>query len=154
MQDEYDPFEKELLRHRPAAAPSELMAKLTVARPRSRPVLRHAEPVKSFWPLLRQWLIPATAVVVAGVLLWRFYPGTNSDKRTAEAAPVKADEVQIDRELVASFDTVARLPGGEPVRFRCREWLDEVTVSDKERGLVIERRMPRLEVVPVRFETY
>ena len=56
--------------------------------------------------------------------------------------------------MVASFDAVARLPGGEPVRFRCREWADDVVVRDPARGIVIERRTPRLEVVPVSIETY
>lgn len=72
----------------------------------------------------------------------------------AAATPLKADSVQIDRQLVASFDAVARLPGGEPIRFRCREWVDEVVLQDKARGLVVEQRAPRLEVIPVRFETY
>jgi hypothetical protein len=49
---------------------------------------------------------------------------------------------------------VAHLPNGEPVRFLCREWRDEVILRDPARGIVIERQTPRLEVVPVRFETY
>ncbi len=151
MQDDYDQFEKELRRQKPAAAPPELLAKLAARRPSSHPVLRGAEPVAPLWLLFRRWLLPATAVLVTAVFLWRFHPTV---EERADAAPVRADEVQIDRELLASFDTVARLPGGEPVRFRCREWVDEVTVRDKERGLVIEQRAPRLEVVPVRFETY
>jgi hypothetical protein len=56
--------------------------------------------------------------------------------------------------LVAAFDAVARLPDGQPVRFRCREWSDGVVLRDSARGIVIEQRMPRLEVVPVSFETY
>ena len=56
--------------------------------------------------------------------------------------------------MVALFDAVAQLPNGQPVRFRCREWADEVVLRDPARGIVIERRTPRLEVVPIRFETY
>jgi hypothetical protein len=62
--------------------------------------------------------------------------------------------VQIDQALVWSFDAVARLPSGEPIRFRCREWMDQVVLSDRDRGVVFEQRAPRVEVVPVRFETY
>jgi hypothetical protein len=49
---------------------------------------------------------------------------------------------------------VAQLPNGEPVRFRCREWRDDVVVRDPGRGLVIERSTPRLEVVPISVETF
>jgi hypothetical protein len=68
--------------------------------------------------------------------------------------PLKADSVQIDEQLVGAFDAVGRLPNGEPVRFHCREWMDNVVLRDKTRGVVIEQRTPRVEVVPVRFETY
>jgi hypothetical protein len=68
--------------------------------------------------------------------------------------PLKADSVQIDEQLVGAFDAVGRLPSGEPVRFHCREWMDNVVLRDKTRGVVIEQRTPRVEVVPVRFETY
>jgi len=67
---------------------------------------------------------------------------------------IKADDVEIDQRLVSSFDAVAQLPSGLPVRFRCREWADEVVLRDTARGIVIEQRAPRLEVVPVSFEMY
>jgi len=111
-----------------------------------------------FWPLLRRWLVPATAVLVAAVVLWRVplsrTPETGPQEIASTVPAVKADDVQIQQELVKSFDTVAVLPSGEPVRFRCREWLDEVTLRDKRSGLMIEQRTPRVEVIPVRFETY
>ena len=69
-------------------------------------------------------------------------------------SPLRADNVEIDRQLVTSFDTVTQLPNGEPVRLQCREWLDAVVLRDSARGVVIERQVPRFEVVPVRFETY
>jgi hypothetical protein len=55
---------------------------------------------------------------------------------------------------MSSFDAVARLPGGEPVRFRCENWMDQVVLSDKSRGLVVENRKPRVEVVAMGYETY
>jgi hypothetical protein len=67
---------------------------------------------------------------------------------------LKADDVQIDEQLVSTFDAVAPLPSGEPVRFRCRQWLDEVVLRDSKRGVEVTRRVPRVEVVPVSFETY
>jgi hypothetical protein len=80
-------------------------------------------------------------------------------QRSGAEPPVRAnvetrDTVQIDRELVAVYDAVARLPGGERVRFRCREWRDQIVVSDPLRGMVIEQSTPTLDVVPIRFETY
>ena len=67
---------------------------------------------------------------------------------------MKADDVHVDEELVSSYDVVAKLPGGEPVRFRCRQWRDQWSVTDTNRGVEIVQNNPRVEVVPVRFETY
>jgi hypothetical protein len=112
------------------------------------------------WWLVLRWIAPAAAVaaLIAAVLVW--WPpsaGLRSQAQppvaSSQAAP-KAEAIEIDQQLVALFDAVAELPGGQPVRFRCREWTDDVVVRDPARGLVIERRTPRLEVVPVRFETY
>ena len=62
--------------------------------------------------------------------------------------------MDIEQTLVASFETVARLPDGQSVRFRYEEWLDEFRVRDDTRGMVVERREPRVELVPIRYETY
>lgn len=104
-------------------------------------------------PLVLRWLAPVAAVVVVGAIVWRGNPPAERKAQIA-SAPVKADDVQIDQELVSTFDTVATLPSGEPVRFRCREWMDEVVLRDSKRGIEVARRVPRVEVVPVRFETY
>jgi hypothetical protein len=106
-----------------------------------------------------RWLLSVTAAVVIGAVLWRSgWPGAagarDSSTTSTATTPLTADDIQFGQKLVSSFDTVARLPGGEPVRFRCRKWMDEVVVKDKARGLVIEKRTPRVEVVPVRYETY
>jgi hypothetical protein len=98
-------------------------------------------------------MVPATAVLVLGVVLWQAKPLARRGPATA-ASPMKADDVQIDQQLVSTFDTVAPLPSGEPVRFRCREWLDEVVLRDSKRGVEVARRVPRVEVVAVSFETY
>ena len=155
-------FEAELRRLAPARPPAGLMAKLVEARvqpsvadlPR-RPALE----AQRFWRLLR-WLAPATALGAAAVALLVWAPFRSESQRRAgpPAVPgksaLKADDVEIDQQLVASFDAIARLPSGLPVRFRCREWADEVVLRDTARGIVIEQRAPRLEVVPVSFETY
>ncbi|MEO7677843.1 MAG: hypothetical protein ABIV39_13875, partial [Verrucomicrobiota bacterium] len=74
----------------------------------------------------------------------------------AATAPVglSADDVKIDHQLVSSFDAVTYLPGGEPVRLQCENWMDEVVLSDKSQGLVVENRTPRFEIVAVKYETY
>ena len=107
------------------------------------------------------WLAPAGAVAAlcAGLYLkhQRITPPQKlgSPTATASSHPVlKADRVEIDRQLVADFHAVAKLPSGEPVRFRCEQWMDKVRWRDSAKGVVIEQTTPRLEIVPVRFETY
>jgi hypothetical protein len=115
---------------------------------------------RPLWRLLLRWLVPATmtAALVAVLVAWWPHARKQPPRVQAVTAPPKAapgtEEVEIDRQLVALFDTVAKLPSGEPVRFRCREWTDEVVLRDPARGLVIERHTPRLEVVPVSIETF
>ena len=106
--------------------------------------------------------VPATAAAV--MLAWHgsqpfasrpSLSAPASQTGIVAAAPLlKADEVKIDQRLVSSFDAVARLPSGEPVRFRCENWMDEFVLSDKSRGVVVENRKPRFEVLPVGYETY
>jgi membrane-associated protease RseP (regulator of RpoE activity) len=161
---EQQEFEATLRRTRPVKLPEELRSRLLAAAPPKK--ARSATP----WPALAVlgWLrvlrlaLPAAAVVaIAAVVVWRnaltSRKGASDGKSSAAifaAAPLKADDVKIDQELVSSFDTVARLPGGEPVRFRCNQWLDEITLSNKAQGLVLQERTPRLEIVTVGFETY
>ena len=161
---EQQEFEAALRRTRPVKLPEELRSRLLAAAPPKK--ARSAPP----WPALAilGWLrvlrlaVPAAAVVlIAAVVVWRnAFPskpgptGSKSRSGMTVAAPLKADEVKIEHDLVSSFDTLARLPGGEPVRFRCNQWLDEVTFSNKAQGLVLQERTPRLEIVTVGFETY
>jgi hypothetical protein len=114
------------------------------------------------WRRVFRFLIPAVGVALAALIIWRSSLDTrtpkrgvsNSQPKDASEPGLKADHVEIAQELLSSFDTLARLPGGEPVRFRCREWLDQVTLSDKTQGVVLQERTPRVEVVAVGFETY
>ena len=155
-------LEAELRKLSPARPPAAFMAKLARARPVPVPVLPQPStlsPQLPILPLLR-WLglTAAGAAVAAALLVWwpskpEPRPPSSAPKVAAEPA-LKADDVEIDQQLVAAFDAVARLPGGQPIRFRCREWADEVVLTDTTRGIVIEQRTPRLEVVPVSFETY
>jgi hypothetical protein len=154
-----DPFEEELRRHKPAPPPTALVERLK----RSQPISRSPSAAPTFgsgelWWFLRRWLLPATAVLIFGLFLWQRQMNRPASSHTqdlaGEAAGAKADDVQIQQELLNSFDTVAQLPSGEPVRFRCREWMDDVVLRDRSRGLMVQQRTPRFEVVPVSFETY
>jgi hypothetical protein len=145
----------------PARPPADFMARLVVAKPsmemRAEPAARGSES-PSLWLLLRRWLVPVTALAVTGLamLSLKFVPLRPSDHDTAigKSSAFKADEVHIDEELLSAFDAVGLLPSGEPVRFRCQQWMDQIEVRDKARGLVVQQRAPRLQVVPVSFETY
>ncbi len=110
------------------------------------------------WETLWRWLVPtlALASIVLLVVKLRSHSDASADKKPLDnvAYGIKADEVQVDQELVSSYDVVAKLPTGEPVRFRCRRWKDQLVVTDKSTGMSIEQNNPRVEVVPVRFETY
>ena len=159
---EHELFEAELRRLAPARPPAALLERLAATsqpRPARNPQLSSIHNQLSGWRLLR-WLVPATAVgAAAAILLVGRSPGPASHRRAdlpvAPAQPgLKADDVEFDQQLVASFDAVAQMPDGQPVRFRCREWADAVVLRDSARGIEIEQRTPRLEVVPVRFEIY
>lgn len=159
-----DSFETELRRVRPATPPADFLARLQAARPvPDRPIAERTVPATlDFWRLFLRFLVPAAALVAIGGIVWRAAlplspvtaPPTGKAAPLAAVPALKANNVQIDRELVSSFDAVARLPGGEPVRFRCREWVDEVVWQDKGQGVIVQQRAPRIEIVPVRFETY
>ena len=175
--NECERFEAQLRRVSPAPPPAELLERLTskttilVAERQARTALATppaqsagtavTETVGASEPaawasglrLVLRWLVPATAVMAAGAILWRASLPVGRAPEAA-GAPMRADHVRIDQQLVSTFDAVAQLPSGEPVRFRCREWIDEVVLRDSRRGVEVARRVPRVEVVPVRFETY
>jgi hypothetical protein len=155
-------FEAEVHRLKPAMPLEDFMARLVEAQP-----LPLAERKSAHRPMqgdglrwLFRWLAPiaAAAAVVVALLVWLLpWLGNKLPIRlaTSQSNPVlRADNVEIDRRLVAAFDAVAQMPDGEPMRFRCFEWADEVVLRDSARGIVVEQRAPRLEAVPVSFETY
>jgi len=149
---EHNLMETELKRLKPAKAPQELIERMMAAvpaQPAPKPQRHEVEAKLNEWwlPWLR-WLAPVSAVgLVVFVSVYQFPWAVQTDA-------FKADDVQLNRRLVSSFDAVAELPNGEPVRFRVREWSDETVFHDSARGLVVESSTPRMEVVPVAFETY
>ena len=161
--NEHQNLESELCRLTPAAPPQDFMVRLAaIPSPAQRqPEVRASRvPVADGWRLMVRWLVPVTAGValVISALLW-WLPTTGpkaadpSLPHTAQAA-TQPNAVQIDRELVAAYDALAELPGGEPVRFRCQEWMDAVTLRDAASGVLIEQRTPRFEVVAARLDTF
>ena len=158
-EQEQNRYEAELRRRQPAPLPEHFLARLRAAKPGTelaRSARFQSEARGSAWRWLLRWLAPAMAVAVAGLLAVRedFNPGSSAEKKTPTVSyGLKADDVQVDQVLESSFDVVAKLPGGEPVRFRCRKWRDQWSVTDTNRGVEIVQDSPRVEVVPVRFET-
>src|SRR5262249_3949286 len=147
----------------PAVPPEELRCRIGALKP-NRPGLENPSSssgvgtggwVARFW-----WSIAtAAALAIAIAILYPHY-STPIQKASrplltkAAQSQAKADQIEIDQQLLSVFDAIARLPSGEPVRFHCREWMYGIVLRDSARGFVLERQMPRLEVVPVRFETY
>lgn len=159
--------ELKLKRLRPAALPEDFLGRLNAARAkvaRSTQTPDAPAGVSGFWPWLKRGLTPiaAAAAVVLAVavwfVIWRLHtPVEHAEKQSATVpAPplLKADNVVIDRQLIATYEAVANLPSGEPVRLQYREWIDDVLLRDTARGIEIQQRTPRFEIVPVRFETY
>ena len=160
-------FEAELRQIKPRELPEELHACL---RDLHLSVKAQAHQARSSTPasppafvFLLRWLLPATALVLISAAVWHSNRPTATETSSgegrhvatvSEAPPLKPDNIEIGKELVSSFDAVATLPGGEPVRFRCQTWMDQVVVNDKSRGLFVESRTPRVVVVPVGFESY
>jgi hypothetical protein len=96
----------------------------------------------------------APAAIVLLVWLGLQFAAGPDKIAAADAHGIKADKIQVGHSLAASFDAVAQSPGGEPVLFRCRAWQDDLMVRDNANGVWVRQSTPRIEVVPVRFETY
>ncbi len=163
-------FERELRTLRPAVPPPDLMTRLAASQPSPAPVslLRRTASLSSGgsaesgffirWPFLLRWLVPAAALALAVGLAWPTLVKPSQHKTASHAAALhprlKADSVRLDQQLIGTFDAVGRLPDGEPVRFRYQKWMDQLIVKDRTSGVVIQQRSPRVEVIPVSFETY
>ena len=169
---ELEGMESSLSRLQPAAPPPELMRRLMEAQPVAVEREPSASPSASPWrprpqagaadgfrTLLLRWLAPALGAAALAAVAIMISMRVHSSRPEAQLAKaigqgITADDVQINHELVGSFETVANLPGGEPVRLECTRWLDKVVYHDKTTGTVIEQETPRLQVVPVGYETY
>lgn len=160
--DDFNAFERELRTLKPAAPPAGFIRRLETsvrqAAAAGPPLTRRAGTERASWwrALLVRWLVPAAALITLGLFAWRTVaPSPDPLPLTHLADPaVRADEVRIDQTLLSSFDAITRLPDGEPVRIRCQAWVDDVVLKDSARGVEVRKRSPRLEVIPVRFETY
>jgi hypothetical protein len=157
---ELQTLENELKKLKPARLREESLARLARAGLEGR---APASPSRTgwleHWRQILAWLAAAAATAaIMGLVVTRdgtpdrtrHLPATALDTRPT----LQADKVEVDENLVTSFDAVAKLPNGEPVRFRCRQWMDEVKLKDSSRGVSIERKVPRLEVVSVKYDTY
>lgn len=152
-------FEGELRRLKPAKLGDDLLSRLA-SRPapcRQREVRQRFSADGRGWSQWLRWLAPAT---VSGLVLLFLIIGTDRNGRTKSPKastpprPLNADQVEVDRRLLDSFDTVAELPDGEPVRFRCQQWMDAVTLRDSARGVEVVQQVPHIKVVPVSFAVY
>jgi hypothetical protein len=156
---ELDLWEQELQRLRPAPLPQTLEARVRATispdlHDSPPPAASHNFAPRCSW--LITWVLPAAAAVAFAVFCWiRFIPAHRPITNTASAASAfSADRVEIDRQLIGSFEGLAELPGGKPLRFRCYDWMDHIRVRDSARGIVFEKDEPYREIVPVRYDHY
>jgi hypothetical protein len=175
MDSEQRQMEAELKSLRLAQVPAGLGERLLTARR----LAVGANTSAPFRPQLRvgllrwwRWVLPAAGAAALMLLVaspWRTRqpdsapaPGEPTEQSNHSQAPAlptalaadTPEEMDIDRQLVSAFDAIAELPTGEPVRVHCRQWSDTMVFRDPERGITVERSTPRLEIIPVRFETY
>jgi hypothetical protein len=172
---ELELMEKELERLRPAAAPERLVVRLeklgaearapltkapvpllTALKPGWKALLRRLAPVAAL-PILvlaGVWLVHRPAHEVAGPMAKSPVPVASNIVPSPTLSTQEPEQVHIDYRLLAAFETVAEVPGRGPVRFRFSEWEDRVVVRDPKLGFAVERRTPRYEIVPVRYESY
>ncbi len=160
-EQELESFEAELRAFQPAPTPPELLARLDAARPSALPPARPQATRRVGWPALSfwRWFAPATAFAVLALAfaIWQWPHGSPAGlEKAVKVTPSSPSPeiVEIDRELVSSYDAIAELSSGVPVRFNCQPWEDKFVFRDRLRGIAIERTTPRLEIVPVSFETY
>ncbi len=156
---EQEVFEAELRQLKPARLPGEFESRLNTAPKSSREfrTQRRSQVWRKGWSTWLRWLAPVTALAVAllVVVALLYRQRKSAPPMTAASAPtLKADQVEIDRQLLGSFDAVANMPDGEPVRLRFQEWMEAITLRDSVRGVEVVERIPRIEVVPVSFATY
>mgnify|MGYP000344963145 CR=1 FL=1 len=153
-------FEAQLRRLKPTPLPDALRHRLEAAlspAARAQPTSTRAARLRPVVPGWLRWLAPVAAAAAGVALLL-----TQSDRvmryaqpeRVSQLAATDPAQVVIDRQLMETFDAVATLPGGEPVRFRCRRWLEAVTLRNPADGWEVEQRLPRLEITPVCLEIY
>ena len=159
-EQEHELFEAELRRLKPARVPGEFESRLSTPPPlpsREFQTGRRSQVWRGGWSSWLRWLAPAAAAAMALLLIVSLLNrGSISAPPTkaASAPMLKADQVEIDRQLLGSFDAVANMPEGEPVRFRFQQWMEAVTLRDSVRGVEVVQRIPRIEMVPVSFATY
>lgn len=140
-----DPIEEALKRMKPAEMPSDLMARLTAARP--QPVERPA-----FW---KRWLLPiaagATAAILATVWL-RNEPPQEKKPMIAQAAalPVERNDYLVGTREVG----VILGPNQRPYRVMEVEWLEQDTIRPNAAGSAIRVETKRRDVIPVALEIF
>jgi anti-sigma-K factor RskA len=158
-QEELDRLEDALRQLRPAAPPPELLDRLRAAEPVPRTPRHRAAHWLLGWRQLPALWRALTAGAAAAAVLAIFVSVRPPGGRLAGTPPTvmaiaNSNAVQVGHSLLVSFDAVAQLPGGAPVRFHCREWQDNVVIRDPALGMEVTQTTPRVEVIPVGYEIY
>ena len=141
-----DPIEEALRGMRPAEMPSQLMARLTAARPQpGRRVM--------WQDVLFRWLLPLTASVCVAVATFFWLEKNRPSAVVATEQPPPPVESQ-DYLVSARPVGIVVAPNQRPYRIMEVEWLEHETVRAGAGGPALHTATTRRDVIPVALELY
>ena len=154
MSEEHDPVEMLLARMKPAPMNTDLMARLTAARPTTSPKRSGA------WSFLSRWAFAAGAVACAAVVTVKVLDSsTNTAKDIASDNPEKAAAKNMpvivqDNMLQAREMGVMMGPNRQPYQVMEYQWVESETLVPGTNVPSVRLETTRRQIVPVRLEVY
>jgi hypothetical protein len=138
-----DDLESRLERLRPAKLPSDLMARLTAARPQAPA----PKPRPTWW----RWLAPAFAATVAIVVHFR----TQLPEEVPASLPAQTAQIISRDTLISTRDVGVILSADQqPYRLMELQWFEERELPGGANAAQVQVAQRRHQFVPVALEIY
>lgn len=141
-----DPIEEALQKMRPAEIPSQLMARLTAARPQPRR--------RVMWQdVLFRWLLPLAASACVAVATFFWLEKNRPSVVTAsgqQPTPVESQDYLVSARPMG----IVVAPNQRPYRIMEVEWLEHETVRTGAGRPDLHTATMRRDVIPVALELY